>query len=68
LRTFTCFTFDRESSVPATSFILAADEARARALARRELLQEPRSYAVEMRERGKVVWKETIQDADPGMA
>lgn len=68
MRTFTCLTFDRGSPVPATSFILAADEARAQELARRELLHEPRSCVVELRERGRLLWKETVREADPALA
>lgn len=44
------------------------NETRAQELARRELLREPRSYAVEIRECGKVHCKETVRPAGPTMA
>lgn len=58
MRSFTCFTFVKPDAAPIKSFILAADVSRARALAQRELVRALRPAAVEIHERGKLVWRE----------
>lgn len=56
MRTFSCFTFDDQRSVPTLSFIFAEDEMRARLLARRELLDTPKGASVEIYERDRLLW------------
>jgi hypothetical protein len=58
MRTFTCYTYDEAATVPLLSFIFAADEMRARELARRELQDARRPVAVEIHEQGKLLWTE----------
>lgn len=59
MRLFSCFTHHRASTVPALSFIFAADETRARVLARRELLDVRDALSLEVCEDGKLLWMET---------
>lgn len=59
VRTFTCFTFDNRCSVPTLSFVFAADEMRARLLARRELLDTPDAVSLELYEGSNLLWMET---------
>lgn len=61
MRTFSCFVFSEDSSVPILSFIVAADEQRARQLALREARDEPRPCAVELCEGGKLLWGEKFK-------
>ena len=58
MRTFSCFTFDEQSSTPTLSFIFAPNERRARALARQELLDTERAVCVEVFERDRLLWTE----------
>jgi hypothetical protein len=60
-RTFSCFIFDEQTSVPTLSFIFAADEQQARALARRELMDVRRPASIELCEGDKLVWAEKAQ-------
>ncbi len=46
--TFSCFTFEKNQTVPGLTFIVAASLSRARAVARRELLRDPDALAVEI--------------------
>jgi hypothetical protein len=55
MRTFTCAIYERADARPAMSLILAADEARALALARRELHRAWPAAAIEIREHGRLV-------------
>lgn len=63
MRTFSCFTTDRLHDVPSLSFIFAADEDRARELARREMLQIDQAVCVEVRENGRLVFVEAALPA-----
>lgn len=65
MRTFTCYTYDEAAAVPVLSFIFAADEQRARELARRELSDALRPMAVEIHERGQVIWREAAVRTPP---
>lgn len=58
MRTFSCFTTDRLHDVPSLSFIFAANEERARELARRELMDVNQAVSVEIHENGKLLWVE----------
>jgi hypothetical protein len=58
MRTFSCLVCDGTSALPTLSFILAADEARACLLARRELLDVSQAVSVEVCEGTKVLWVE----------
>jgi hypothetical protein len=60
VRTFSCFLFSKQSSVPDLFLIDAANEQRARALARREYLAE-KAIAVELCEGNEVLWRETAE-------
>jgi hypothetical protein len=60
MRIFSCFTHHRASTVPTLSFIFAADEARAKVLARRELREERDAVTLEVCENGKLLWTETV--------
>ena len=55
LRTFQCLAYREASPLPVQSFILAADEARALQLARRELGE--RAVTLEIREGRRTVWR-----------
>jgi len=59
MRTFTCFTTDQRYGVPTLSFILAADEERAREIARRELLSECEHTGIELHENGRCIFTES---------
>lgn len=63
MRTFSCFISDSRSAVPTLSLILAEDEARARLLARRELLDTRQAVSIEVCEGGKLLWTERAQAA-----
>ena len=56
MRTFACYITDDRFSVPMLSFIIAADEMRARQLALRELLESPHHQRIEMLEDGQPVY------------
>jgi len=56
MRTFSCFTHARASTVPTLSFIFAADEARARVLAQRELMEVREARLLELCENGRLLW------------
>jgi hypothetical protein len=58
MRTFSCITEDERNSAPTLSFILAEDEQRARELARRELSDADQPVSIEIRENGKLLWKD----------
>lgn len=55
MRTFSCFTIDPRHTVPALVFIFAEDHERAIELARRELLENPDSIAVEIVENDSTI-------------
>ena len=55
MRTFTCAMFDAADTRPTVTLILAADEERARVLARSELARAHRAVAVEIREGGRLI-------------
>lgn len=61
MRTFSCFTFEAEDSVPTLSFIFAANLIRARELARRELMDARRPVSVELCENGRLLWAEAAE-------
>jgi len=65
MRTFSCFTVAPQGSEPRVSVIFAADEARARELARRELRRTAGAGSLEIRENGKRLWMETIGPEAP---
>jgi hypothetical protein len=56
MRTFTCLTTDGASTVPTLAFVFAADEERARALARRELMEAEHPVSVEVYENGRLLY------------
>lgn len=55
MRTFSCFTRDSRHVTPTLAFVFAADDARARELARRELLDTPDSVQVQLVENGRTI-------------
>lgn len=61
MRTFSCFTYDRNHRVPTLSFIFAADESRARTLAMRELADVRDAVSLELCENERVVWTEGLR-------
>jgi hypothetical protein len=65
VRTFSCFTSEGGSSVPALSFILAKNEVRARLLVLRELRENKRALSVDVYEGRRLLWTEraTAQSA-----
>lgn len=66
MRTFTCLTTQAGSDDPSLSFIFAADEHRARDLAKRELAEARIAAKVELYEDGKLLMVEeaTLSSAD----
>jgi hypothetical protein len=58
MRTFTAHIHDNRYARPAEAFIVAADELRARVLARRELSNWAGAVRVEVRENGRPLWTE----------
>jgi hypothetical protein len=58
MRTFSCFIFEKQTSVPGLTFIFAATLERARELARRELSKAKDAIAVEICEGGQLLWTE----------
>ncbi len=58
MRIFSCFTHHRASTVPTLSFVLAADEERAKVVARRELMDVRGAVSLEVCEHGKLLWTE----------
>ena len=56
LRTFSCFITDDRYSVPTLTFLLVADEAFARELALRRLLESPHHRKIEVLENGEPVF------------
>ena len=56
MRTFACYITDDRFSVPMLSFIIAADEIRARELALRELMESPHHQRIEMLENGQPIY------------
>jgi hypothetical protein len=65
MRTFSCSTKDGRSSTPTQSYILAADEQRARELARRELLGRTQPASMEIRENGRLLCVERSARSEP---
>jgi hypothetical protein len=63
MRTFSCFTFERNQPVPSLSFIVTPSLVRARELARRELLKERDGVLVEICEGAQLLCVETAADA-----
>lgn len=61
MRTFSCFITGQGSSTPTLSLILAETEHRARELARRELIDSRHAIAIELREGGRVLWAESVE-------
>lgn len=55
MRTFSCFTRDSRHLTPTLSFVFARDDARARELARRELLDTPGGLMVQLVENGRTI-------------
>jgi hypothetical protein len=55
MRVFSCFVRHRRSSTPILSFVLARDEQRARALARRQLADTPDALAIEIFENDQLI-------------
>jgi hypothetical protein len=69
MRTFTCLTTDGASAVPTLAFVFAANEGRARALARRELMEAERPVSVEVYENGRLLFVErAVADESAGPA
>ena len=67
MRTFACYITDDRFSVPMLSFIIAADELRARELALRELMESPHHQRLEMLENGQPIYIRA-RTAPPGPA
>lgn len=65
MRTFSCFTFDNKCSLPALFFVIAANVARARVLARRELLATEGAVSVEIFENNKLLGIEMAEHVRP---
>jgi hypothetical protein len=63
LRTFSFFITDRRYSAPTLQFLFCQDEARARELARNQLLASDYHLAVEVHENGHALFRE---DRDRG--
>ncbi len=63
MRTFSCFTFEMNKTVPSLTFIVTSSLERARMLARRELLREPDAVAVEICEGQRLLWTEAPEPA-----
>lgn len=60
MRTFSCFTFERNESVPALTFIVTSSLQRARDLARRELVRGD-SIAFEICEGERLLYSEVLE-------
>ncbi len=58
MRRFECFTHETGSSVPAVTFLLAADEVGARRLILGELRSNRLATSVDVYEDGKLLWSE----------
>lgn len=58
VRTFSCFTRDDRYTAPTLQFFFAADEERARLLARRQLMESDHHLAVEVHENGEPLFRE----------
>jgi hypothetical protein len=58
MRTFSCFIFEAQTSVPSLTFIVAASLEGAQELARRELLRARDALAVEICEGAQLLWTE----------
>ena len=56
MRTFSCFITDDRYAVPTLTFLLVADEAFARELALRRLLESPHHRKIEVLENGEPVF------------
>ena len=65
MRTFSCFITVAGSSTPTLSFVLAENEARARELALRELMDVPDPVSMEICEGGKSLWVEAVEPTRP---
>jgi hypothetical protein len=64
LRTFACFVTDDRYTAPTLTFMLVADEALARELALRRLLESPHHLSVELLEDGEPVFTRRRSGAD----
>jgi hypothetical protein len=62
MRTFSCFTFEKDQTVPVLTFLFTSSLERAREIARRELLRD-KGVAVEICDGDRLLWTEV---ADPG--
>jgi hypothetical protein len=63
LRTFSCFIIDDRYAVPTLSFLLVGDEALARELALRRLMESPHHRGIEVLEGGERVFMRTRAEA-----
>jgi hypothetical protein len=59
MRTFSCFAFESDHSVPSLTFVVTASLQRARELVRRELIRSGEAVAVEICEGQTLLWTET---------
>lgn len=66
MRTFSCFIVDSRYSAPTLVFLFADDEAAARRIARRRLLESEHHLAVEVHEDGRELFRETRDLARAG--
>lgn len=64
MRTYSCFVTDDRYSVPTLTFMMVADEALARELALRRLLESPHHRQVELLEDGEPVFSRRRTGAD----
>jgi hypothetical protein len=66
VRTFSCFITDDRYTVPTLTFLLVADEALARELALRRLLESPHHRKIELMENGERVFVRRRVSSDEG--
>ena len=66
MRTFSCFTTDRRYTAPTLSFLLVADEERAKRLARERLLESEHHVLVELLEEGREIYRHARDDTPGG--
>jgi hypothetical protein len=65
MRSFECLMTDDRYGVPQLTWLVVSDEARARELARRDLLQDRHHQAVELRENGRLVFSISRSELAP---
>jgi hypothetical protein len=68
LRSFECLITDDRTSVPELRWLVVGDAERAKALARRGLLQDAHYQAVELRENGALLFRVTREELTPALA